>query len=179
MPGGSWKFYRDVIRGTSPATEKRHGLLVTNDQYEDFVAKLDFKVTEGDSGFYFRVEETGSSVGVAGIQVEVDNIEPGGLYETGGRGWIIKKKPAEVAEYYRPREWNSMVVIAQGADVTVFINGQQTSALHNDTGRRSGHLALQLHGGQAMHVEYRNIRLRKLGPKDNPWSDKSLPRRQQ
>jgi len=169
LPGGEWKIEDGAIIGTSLASEKRHGLLVTDRQFNDFVAQAEFKVIKGDSGFYFRIEETGGRVAVAGFQVEIDNVEPGGLYETAGRQWVIKKKPEEVAEYYRPKEWNSLLLVTQGPDVFVFVNGHSTAVLRNDSGRRSGHIALQLHGSQAMHVEYRGLTVKELGAGDDPW----------
>jgi len=53
-------------------------------------------------------------------------------------------------------------VRAEGGDVEVRVNGVVTSALTDDPGRREGHFALQLHGGQDLHVEYRGLELRKL-----------------
>ena len=56
-------------------------------------------------------------------------------------------------------EWNQLTVSAHGQRVTVHVNGQQTASLPKDSGRLSGHLALQLHGGQDMWVEYRDIEI--------------------
>jgi hypothetical protein len=43
--------------------------------------------------------------------------------------------------------------------VDVWVNGERTASLRDDPGRRAGHLGLQLHGGQDMHVEYRDLRV--------------------
>ena len=51
---------------------------------------------------------------------------------------------------------------AKGADITVKINRVVSTKLTNDNGRREGHIGLQLHGGQVMHVEYKDIQLRPL-----------------
>ena len=59
----------------------------------------------GCSGFYFRVEETGEQVAVAGFQAEVEpTFETGGLYETGGRGWVVKPDPEFIRSIYHPGE---------------------------------------------------------------------------
>ena len=73
MPGGTWQVKDGVIVGTSVKSERRHGLLVSDKQYGDFVVRCRFRVVTGDSGFYFRSEKVKSAVGVNGFQAEVDN----------------------------------------------------------------------------------------------------------
>ena len=161
LPGGSWEVKDGVIVGISDPSEKRHGLLVTDKQYGDFDVRLRFNVTDGDSGFYFRADESGDQVGVHGFQVEVDTTyETGGLYETGGRAWVVQPIVEELKKHYRPGEWTKLELSAHEGNIIVKINGYQTAELKNDKGRRTGHLALQLHGGQKMHVEYKDIEIR-------------------
>ena len=62
-------------------------------------------------------------------------------------------------EVYEPGEWTSLRIRAVGRDVDVYVNGYRTASLRDDPGRTEGHLGLQLHGGQDMHVEYRNLQL--------------------
>ena len=164
-PGGEWRWEGDVLIGTSPAAEKRHGLLISDARYTDFEARLEFRTVSGCSGFYFRVDETGGNVSVAGFQAEVDpSMDTGGLYETGGRQWVIKPDPAFIESIYTPGEWTAMTVTATGGDVEVRVNGHVTATLVDDPGRREGHFALQLHGSQDLHVEYRNVEIRELAP---------------
>ncbi|MGC6487459.1 MAG: 3-keto-disaccharide hydrolase [Planctomycetota bacterium] len=162
-PGGAWEWRGDVLVGTSPASEPRHGILVSDARFSDFEAQVEFRVLAGDSGFYFRVDETDRVVSVAGFQAEVDaTLETGGLYETGGRAWVVKPDRARMAAVYRPGEWTSLRVRAVGGDVDVWVNDVPTASLRDDPGRREGHLGLQLHGGQDMHVEYRGLKVRDL-----------------
>ena len=112
------------------ASEPRHGLLVSNQTYDDFTVRASFKVTRGDSGFYFRSEKSGDGVGVHGFQVEVDtSYETGGLYETGGRAWVVEHPADKKTPWYRKGEWNQLTVSAHGQRVTVHVNGQQTASL--------------------------------------------------
>jgi hypothetical protein len=145
-PGGKWEMKDGVIIGTSPKSEPRHGILLSKERFKDFVVKAKFRVIHGDSGFYFRVDRVKS-----------------GLYETGGRGWV-HQPTAEVAKKraYKKGEWTDLELTAKGADITVKINGVVSTKLTNDKGRREGHIGLQLHGGQVMHVEYKDIQLRPL-----------------
>jgi len=71
----------------------------------------------------------------------------------------VKPDPELMKTLYRPGEWNRMSVRACGADIDVRINGELTASLRDDPGRREGHFALQLHGNQDLHVEFRNLEL--------------------
>ena len=163
-PGGKWEVKNGVIVGTSPKSERRHGILLTKKRFKDFVVKAKFRVLHGDSGFYFRVDRVKSGVSVHGFQVEIDETdETGGLYETGGRGWV-HQPTAEVAKKraYKKGEWSNLELTAKGGDITVKINGVVSTKLTNDKSRKEGHIGLQLHGSQFMHVEYKDIQLKPL-----------------
>ncbi|MBK8974677.1 MAG: sulfatase-like hydrolase/transferase [Planctomycetes bacterium] len=162
-PGGAWFWDGDVLVGESPKSEPRHGLLVSDARYRDFEVRFEFRAVAGDSGFYFRVDEVDGAVGVHGFQAEVDTTpETGGLYETGGRAWVVKPDATAMQDVYRPGEWTRMTLRARGGDVDVRVNGTETARLRGDPGRREGHLALQLHGGQDLHVEFRGLEIREL-----------------
>ena len=155
MPGGTWEVKDGAIVGTSQKSERRHGLLLSDKKYKNFTVRLKFKPVKGNSGFYFRSEKVKHAVGVNGFQAEIDpNRDTGGLYETGGRAWVVK---AGKIEGFQGGQWNEMTVTADGGDVVVTVNGHKTAELKNDPGRKEGHFALQLHGGQDMHVEFKDI----------------------
>ena len=160
LPGGQWEVVDSVIRGTSQKSEKRHGLLVTDKRFGNFTVRAQFKVSKGDSGFYFRVDEKENNVGVNGFQVEIDtSYETGGLYETGGRAWVVQHPADKKTPWFKKNEWNDLTVSAHGKRITVHVNGIKSAELLDDPGRTSGHIALQLHGGQDMLVEYRQIEI--------------------
>lgn len=159
-PGGTWEVKDGVIVGTSPQTERRHGMLLSDKQYGDFVLRLKFKSLKGNSGLYFRSERVESPVTVNGFQAEICPSGPvGGLYETGGRAWVVQPAPALVKSCFKPGDWNEMVVTAKGKDVTVQLNGVTTAELKDDPGRTEGYFGLQLHGGNEMHVEFKDIEI--------------------
>lgn len=160
LPGGKWEVRDGMIIGTSPAGETRHGLLVSDAVYGDFTVRLQFKALKGNSGFYFRSDEVPDAVGVNGFQAEIDaSKDVGGLYETGGRAWVVQPKPEDVARYFKPGQWNDMTVHANDRHVVVHVNGTKTAELIDDPGRLKGRLALQLHGGMDMEVMFRNIEI--------------------
>ena len=163
LPGGNWEARDGVLVGTSTKDESRHGLLVTDKRFRDFTVLFQFRVLEGNSGFYFRVDEVDSGVGAHGFQAEVDKtLATGGLYETGGRGWVVQPDQDAMKAWsrpYVPGEWADMIISAYGGDITVTVNGLKTAELRDDPGRREGHIGLQLHGGADMHVEFKNIEI--------------------
>lgn len=158
LPGGKWEVQDGAILGTSPAEEPLHGILLSNKEYGDFKLKVIYKAIKGNSGVYFRVEKVDEPVHVYGFQAEIDpEKDAGGLYETGGRAWVVQPTPEDVKKWYKPNEWNEMIIEAKGKDVTVYLNGFKTAELKNDPGRTEGYLGLQLHGGMEMEVLYRDI----------------------
>ena len=167
LPGGSWQVKDGVLVGTSPKSEGRHGLLVSDRTYDDFVVRFKFRVVKGNSGFYFRSEKVGGAVGVHGFQAEVDrSAATSGLYETGGRAWV-RGPDAKVAKgLYKPGQWSEMSVTAIGRYVAVRLNGKKTVELRNDPGRLKGHFALQLHGGMDMDVQFKDIEVRRPTAKE-------------
>jgi len=76
--------------------------------------------------------------------------------------WTKPTKPAACKRAYKKGEWTDLELTAKGGDITVKINGVVSTQLTNDKGRAEGHIGLQLHGGQVMHVEYKDIKLRPL-----------------
>jgi hypothetical protein len=160
-PGGEWSVVEGAIVGKSPKTESRHGILLTKQAYKDFTVRCKFRVLAGNSGFYFRAERVKGGVSVHGFQAEVDRTSAvGGLYETGGRAWVTKPDAKlHKKTKYKAGEWTDMTVSAHGKRIVVHINNQKTAELKNDPGRTEGLIGLQLHGGQDMHVEFKDIEM--------------------
>ena len=69
----------------------------------------------------------------------------------------------EIGAAIDPRKWNDYVVIAQGNHLQHFINGHQTVDVVDEQeskAAKSGILALQLHGGQPMKIQFKNLQLK-------------------
>lgn len=112
------------------------------------------------------------------------------LYEERGRGIlalrgekvVLKADPADAKKHrkevagslgksedmqakIKSEDWNDYVIIARGNHLQHFINGMQTVDVtdeHEAGAAKSGVLALQIHVGPPMTVQFRNIRLKKL-----------------
>ena len=156
---GRWEVVDGAIHGSQSKTEKEFGHLVTDKVYKNFTVRLKFKALQGNSGFYFRIEEKGAS-GVSGFQAEIDaKNDVGGLYETNGRAWVVKPTPEEVKQWFKPGEWNEMTIDAHGGHIIVTVNGIKTAELTQDPGRTEGRLALQVHANLDCDVWFKDIEI--------------------
>jgi hypothetical protein len=73
--------------------------------------------------------------------------------------------PTEFAELFRLDGWNEVAIIARGPRLQHYLNGRLVAELNDEdpaSARSSGVLALQLHAGAPMWVEYRRVRLAPL-----------------
>jgi hypothetical protein len=65
---------------------------------------------------------------------------------------------------YRAERWNDRRVKVEGRKITVWINGVRTTSVEDPRLEflpEKGHIALRLHQGPPMKVEFRNLRLRR------------------
>ncbi len=161
---GTEKWYvenGDLVCESGPDAE--YGYLGTTGDYTDFVLTLEFKQeADGNSGVFIRSDIEG--VKISGWQVEVapPGNNTGGIYESYGRGWLIKpdaKKDAVLKE----GEWNTMRIKAKGDKVTSWLNGKKMVRIKDDKiGEASGMIALQIHSGGGIKVRWRNLMVKQL-----------------
>jgi putative heme-binding domain-containing protein len=142
-----------------------------------------------NSGVQYRSKDLGNFV-VGGYQgdFEAGTTFSGILYDeaggAGGRGIMAQRgelvtwstdgkktvtgslgKSEDIQAKIKPNDWNEYVIIAQGSRLQHFINGVQTVGGIDETeGKRlsSGILALQLHAGEPMTVQFKDIRIKSL-----------------
>jgi hypothetical protein len=143
--------------------DKQYGYLSTNAPYKDFDLTLEFKQeSNGNSGVFFRSSIDG--VKISGWQVEVapkDN-HTGGVYESYGRGWLIKPNPAH-EKYLKTGKWNKLRIRVKGDTVTTWLNGKMMIDLSDEKiGQGKGFIALQIHDGGGIKVRWRKMKMKKL-----------------
>ncbi|MBE9489307.1 MAG: DUF1080 domain-containing protein [Bacteroidetes bacterium] len=161
---GTEKWYvedNELICESGP--EALYGYLGTEKHYKNFVLTLEFKQeADGNSGVFFR--STIDGIKVNGWQVEVAPPEKftGGIYESYGRGWLIKPD-AEKDKALKMGEWNQMKIKVMGSSVTTWLNGVEMVTITDDKiGEGEGSIALQIHDGGGIKVRWRNIYLEEL-----------------
>ncbi|SEP73093.1 protein of unknown function [Neolewinella agarilytica] len=161
---GKEKWYVDngeIICESGPSAE--YGYLSTEKFYDDFELSLEFRQeANGNSGVFFRSTLDGTKI--TGWQAEVapPGSNTGGIYESYGRGWLIKPDP-EKDKALKMGEWNKMKIRVVGNRVTTWLNGQEMISLDDDKiGEGKGAIALQIHDGGGIKVRWRNIELTQL-----------------
>lgn len=143
--------------------DKEYGYLSTLKSYKDFVLKLEFKQeANGNSGVFFRSTVNGTII--KGWQVEVAQTgqHTGGIYESYGRGWLIKPVP-EKEKYLKMGAWNQLKIQVIGSKVTTYLNGHEMIQLQDDRiAAGEGGIALQIHSGGGIKVRWRNLKIKEL-----------------
>jgi hypothetical protein len=143
--------------------DKEYGYLGTEESFKDFELTVDFKQeANGNSGVFFHSSIEGTKI--TGWQAEVapPNNFTGGIYESYGRGWLIKPE-LKKDKALKMGQWNTMKIKVVGNQVTTWLNGKKMISLNDEKiGAREGIIALQIHSGGGIKVKWRNIKIRKL-----------------
>ena len=180
-----WSVEDGAITGRTSAENPTPGntfLIWTQGEVDDFVLKLKYRIADGNSGIQYRSVDLGNHV-VSGHQAdfEAGDSWSGAHYEERGRGTLARRgektrvgkdgksvligtfgDTAALQGAIAEKEWNDYEIIASGNRMTHKINGVTMSEIIDDYGRASGILALQLHAGPPMEVQFKDIRLKRL-----------------
>lgn len=156
----------------------------------DFVLELDYKLVAGDetnpggnSGIQYRSKVVDAEdFIVGGYQADIDlSLTYSGInYEERGRGILAQRgqrvtidssgeKQVEqfgdaekLGKVIKGNEWNQYRVVAKGATLSHFINGELMSEVidrEKDKAASKGVLAFQIHQGPPMVIQFKNVRL--------------------
>jgi len=180
------------ITGSDADTKIKHNtfLVWTNGEVGDFELRLSYRIEKGNSGIQYRSKvqsqgEFGPIVGGYQADFEAGKTYSGILYEERGRGILAQRgqktvvkadtgkpevtgsvgKSEEIQAKITHEGWNEYVVLAKGNHLQHFINGQQTVDVTDEQdakSAKSGVLALQIHQGPPMVVQFKNIRIKSL-----------------
>ena len=162
-------------------------LIWTGGDVEDFELRLKFRIESGNSGIYFRslerqAMESEPLIGCqadfsadgrwTGVVIEYTRREI--LAERGQKAQVTAEgkvevvgrvgAPDELLEHVKPSQWNDYTVIARGGHIVLRINDVVMCEIQDDDPSRiaRGKLALQVHQGPAMKVQFKDIRLREF-----------------
>ena len=143
--------------------DKEYGYLSTTANYQDFELTLEFRQeSNGNSGVFIRSGIDG--VKISGWQVEVapKGLYTGGVYESYGRGWLIKPVP-EKEEVLKEGKWNKLKIRVMGDQLTSWLNGTEMVDITDaKIGEGKGFIALQIHSGGGIKVRWKNINIKEL-----------------
>lgn len=165
-----WRVEQGAIVGEAPAGVISN--LCTQRTYEDFVLKLKFKLTAGNSGVMVRSRElddyklTGPLVN---IPAKLDWLALEWVPPARGGLWMQRAEGTQAAKYYRRNDWNEYVITCQGPRISVRLNGCQTTDYVDRSALvdRAGSIGLQLFApNQSASVLFKDIRMRRVEPRD-------------
>ncbi len=124
---------------------------------------VDFKQeADGNSGIFIRSTVDGTTVNGWQVEVAPKGHDTGGVYESYGRGWLIKPAPEKDAAL-KEGEWNHMKIRVEGDKITSWLNGTEMITLTDEKiGTGEGGIALQIHDGGGIKVKWKNIKLTEL-----------------
>ncbi|SHG31565.1 3-keto-disaccharide hydrolase [Flagellimonas flava] len=148
----------ELICESGPKAE--YGYLGTEKFYKNFELTLEFKQeNDGNSGVFIRSTFEGTKVSGWQVEVAPPGKHTGGVYESYGRGWLIKPEP-EKEKALKMGEWNTLKIVANGSTITSWLNGTEMITLTDEKiGQGEGSIALQIHDGGGIKVRWRNIQL--------------------
>jgi len=163
--------------------KKCNYIIWTGGKPGDFELRVRFKLVGGNSGIQFRSQRR-PDWDTYGYQADMDgpNKWTGCVYAHGrgkvtgiGEKTVIDvdgKKTitsigdkAKLVKAIKTGDWNEYRIIAKGPEITLMINGvTMCQAIDNQKGKaaRKGIIALQMHPGPPMKVQFKDIRLKKL-----------------
>ena len=160
-----WKVEDGMIVGDSPGI-KQNEFLATKKSYGDFELRLEFRLRkgEGNTGVQFRSQRVKGTSEVSGYQADIGEKYWGCLYDESRRNKVLVKAPAGLDKVLRKEDWNLYVIRAQGDHVSLSLGGMQTVDYReaDEAISREGVIALQVHAGGSLRVEFRNLRIREL-----------------
>ncbi|MCF1752800.1 3-keto-disaccharide hydrolase [Mariniradius sediminis] len=161
---GTEKWYvQDGLLISESGPDKGYGYLGTEKDYKDFELTLEFKQeADGNSGVFIRSTVDGTKVSGWQVEVAPPSHSTGGIYESYGRGWLIKPD-SEKDKALKYGDWNEMKIIVKGDRVVSYLNGLEMVDFSDEKiGKGEGGILLQIHDGGGIKVYWRNIRLKPL-----------------
>ena len=161
---GTEKWYvEDGILVCESGPDAEYGYLGTEDYYKNFVLNLEFmQEANGNSGVFFRSTVEGTKVSGWQVEVAPPGLYTGGIYESYGRGWLIKPSFGKDSSLIMG-DWNKLTVKVEDSNVTTWLNGKKMiSYSDKKIGDANGRIALQTHDGGGIKVKWRNIKIQNL-----------------
>ena len=153
--------------------------------------KYKFASHDGNSGLQFRskiIDEKTSRVGGYQADCDAGRGYDGSIYDeagvAGGRNtmsnrgektvWTAENKRensklpesgGDLQKEIKLNDWNDVVLVAKGNHITYTINGHLMTDLTDESPKalKQGVIALQLHAGFVMEIQFKDIKLKTLG----------------
>lgn len=200
-----WSVQDGAITGITTAEDpiSQNTFLIYEKPVDDFELTFRYRIVGGNSGVQYRskvLDEKQFVVGGYQADFEAGTKFSGINYEEKlGRGILAnrgervtidregKKTVEKFAEsddlqkHIKPEQWNEYRITARGPRMTHEINGQLMSELidrQEGKSSRSGVLALQVHKGPPMKVQFKDLVLKKLAAREGKGKGKGKAKKE-
>ena len=152
----------------SESVDDAYSYLATEKEYKNFSIIAEFLgLAGGNSGLFFHSHLDGTKI--SGIQAEVQPPtkerlgHSGDIYDSSGRGWLIDPETLapEKEAVFKMNEWNTIRVDVKDHHIKTWLNGMRIVDYQDQNPTHdSGVIALQIHSGGGVKVDWRNLRIK-------------------
>lgn len=155
-PNPFWTVTDGVLTGVNDPA-KKGSMLKTEKSYGDCELEGEARWNgDIDSGFMVRKPELQLQIGTSrSLKTDMTGCFYTGSYPEAGQA-------KERAKLLKIGEWNHFKLRAKGDTFTVFINGTEAVSYQNAKYADPAPIGLQIHGGLAMKIEFRNLKVKEL-----------------
>lgn len=144
--------------------------ICTTRSYANFILKLKVKLTGNkgfiNSGIQFRSQRLKDPAHeMVGYQADYGENYWGTLYDESRRNKTIAGQDAKITQQFiKLNDWNDYELRAENRRIRIYINGKQTTDYTEPdlTIPQSGLIGLQIHGGGAAQVAFKDIYIQEL-----------------
>jgi hypothetical protein len=152
-----WSVQEGFIVGETTTGIKKNSFLYSDLIVKDFELSMKVRLTPNDanSGVQFRSEVLPDGL-ARGYQADIGQKWWGKLYHEHGRKMLWDK---DATRHVKVGEWNEYRIRAKGHHIQTYLNGNLCVDLHDPEGETSGVIALQVHSGGPLKVEFKDLKL--------------------
>jgi len=159
-----------LIGGFLDKDVPRNDFICTTRSYANFILKLKIKLTGNkgfiNSGVQFRSKRLKDPAHeMTGYQADFGENYWGTLYDESRRNKTIAGQDAKITQQLiKLNDWNDYELRAENRRIRIYINGKQTTDYTEPdlTIPQSGLIGLQIHGGGAAQVAFKDIYIQEL-----------------
>jgi pimeloyl-ACP methyl ester carboxylesterase/prenyltransferase beta subunit len=161
-----WSVRDGLLVGRSPGID-HNDFLATAGNHADFALSLQFRLLNGtgNSGVQFRSVRVPPHE-MSGYQADIGEGYWGGLYDESRRNKVLVAGDKKAVRSVRKGDWNQYSIRANSKHVTLSLNGKQSvkydEAEPESKISRTGRIAVQIHAGPALEVQFRDLRIQPL-----------------
>jgi hypothetical protein len=167
----TWRIENGTLVGGFLDKDVPHNdFICTTSNYANFVLKLKVKLIGNkgfiNSGVQFRSQRLKNPAHeMTGYQADYGENYWGTLYDESRRNKTIAGQDAKITQkYIKLNDWNDYELRAENRRIRIYINGKQTTEYTEPDLAipQSGLIGLQIHGGGAAQVAFKDIYIQEL-----------------